>query len=93
MRRQYPDRLDLFLPTLAWFFRIAPGIPRLHLSVPSCQQSLTSGYGSIGAQSDAAGKVPSLMDIHGGGQTASRGTVEQMGANGYACISINSIHH
>jgi hypothetical protein len=39
------------------------------------------------------GKVPGLMDIHGGGQTASRGNVEQMGANGYACISINSIHH
>jgi len=93
MRRQYPDRLDLFLPTLVWFFRIAPAIPRHHLSVPSWQQSLTSVYGCIGAQSDAVGKVPSLMDIHGGGQTASRGNVEQMVANGYACISINSIHH
>jgi hypothetical protein len=78
---------------LAWFFRIAPGIPRLHLSVPSCQQSLTSAYGSIGAQSVAVGKVPGLMDIHGGGQTASRGNVEQMGANGYACISINPGAH
>ena len=93
MRRQYPDRLDLFLPTLAWFFRIAPAILRLHLSVPSCQQSLTSGYGSIGAQSVAVGKVPGLIDIHGGGQTASRGTVEQMAANGYVCISINSGAH
>jgi hypothetical protein len=93
MRRQYPDRLDLFLPTLARFFRIAPAILRLHLSVPSCQQSLTSGYGSIGAQSVAVGKVPGLMDIHGGAQTASRGTVEKMAANGYACISINPGAH
>ena len=39
--------------------------------------------------SDAVGKVPGLVDIHGGGQTANRGTVEQMAANGYACLSIN----
>ncbi len=39
--------------------------------------------------SGAAGKVPGLVEIHGGGQTASRGTVEQMAANGYACVSIN----
>ncbi len=39
--------------------------------------------------SDATGKVPGLVDIHGGGQTANRGTVEQMAANGYACLSIN----
>ena len=39
--------------------------------------------------SGATGKVPGLVEIHGGGQTANRGTVEQMAANGYACISIN----
>lgn len=42
-----------------------------------------------GFPTNASGKVPGLLDIHGGGQTASRGNVEQMAANGYACISIN----
>ena len=36
-----------------------------------------------------ASKVPGLVDIHGGGQSANRGNVEAMAANGYACISIN----
>lgn len=42
-----------------------------------------------GFPTGAAGKVPGLVDIHGGGQTASRPNVEAMAANGYACISIN----
>ena len=42
-----------------------------------------------GFPTGGAGKVPGLVDIHGGGQAASRPNVEAMAANGYACISIN----
>ena len=56
MRRQYPDRLDLFLPTLARFFRIAPAILRLHLSLPpkhqlvsrhDCRPPREQGYANV----------------------------------------------
>jgi len=36
-----------------------------------------------------AGKVPGIVQIHGGGQQASRSRVETWMAMGYACISIN----
>lgn len=37
----------------------------------------------------AAGKVPAILQMHGGGQRASREMVESAAANGYASISIN----
>lgn len=38
---------------------------------------------------DADGKVPAILQMHGGGQRAQRETVETAAANGYACIAIN----
>lgn len=37
----------------------------------------------------ADGKVPAILQMHGGGQRALRETVETAAANGYACIAIN----
>lgn len=37
----------------------------------------------------ADGKVPAILQMHGGGQRAQRETVETAAANGYACIAIN----
>ena len=36
-----------------------------------------------------AGKVPGILQMHGGGQRAMSEMVEAAAANGYACISIN----
>ena len=38
---------------------------------------------------DAEGKIPAILQMHGGGQRAQRQTVETAAANGYACIAIN----
>ena len=37
----------------------------------------------------ASGKVPGILQMHGGGQRASREMAEAAAGNGYACISIN----
>ena len=37
----------------------------------------------------AEGKIPAILQMHGGGQRAQRQTVETAAANGYACIAIN----
>jgi dienelactone hydrolase len=38
---------------------------------------------------NAKGKIPAILQMHGGGQRASREMAEAAAANGYACISIN----
>ncbi|MCH5375780.1 MAG: acetylxylan esterase, partial [Planctomycetes bacterium] len=38
---------------------------------------------------ERTGKVPAILQMHGGGQRAMRATVEASAANGYACIAIN----
>jgi pimeloyl-ACP methyl ester carboxylesterase len=38
---------------------------------------------------DAKGKVPGLVQVHGGGQRADKNTVKVDAANGYACLSLN----
>ena len=38
---------------------------------------------------DAEGKLPAVLQMHGGGQRALRQTVETFAANGYACLALN----
>ena len=38
---------------------------------------------------DAEGKLPAVLQMHGGGQRAQRQTVETFAANGYACLALN----
>lgn len=38
---------------------------------------------------ETSGRIPAILQMHGGGQRASREMAEAAAANGYACISIN----
>ena len=84
-----PDKEPLEVKVLKEFERDGVIIKMLTFTVGKFKGVKSRISGFYGYPSDAKGKVPALIQFHGGGQRAEVRSVKYAAQNGYACLALN----